>query len=345
MSCTESVVRAVLAEPDLLTLHVQPIIEMSSATVAGYEALSRLPDHWGIGPEVFFTTATARGLGAAVSRLVLERACELRDSLPDNCFLTVNLAPADLSTPEVASWLATARMHRMIVELTEREWPDEPAVLRGVELIRAAGAWIAADDVGAGYAGLLQLVRLRPQLIKVDRSLVSRLAHDPAAEAVVAMLGNVASTMDAWVLAEGVETLAELQVVARLGVPLAQGWFFGRADSAWPAPQRMSEVPAAGAPSHGLLSSFGRAPALGEIEFDDWGRPVAVMAPGGLGRTSVRVPAMTMADTTPPRQALERALARKDPFERFTPLCITAGNGALVAVVSIDALAGALAAG
>jgi len=79
----------------------------------------------------------------------------------------------------------------VFIELTEAKWPQDPdSVLAGMEVARQAGARIASDDVGAGYDGLLQLVRLRPDLIKVDRALVSRLATDPAAELVLRLWGN-----------------------------------------------------------------------------------------------------------------------------------------------------------
>ena len=86
---------------------------------------------------------------------------------------------------------------------------------------------IAVDDTGAGYAGLHHLISVRPEIIKLDRTLVAGIDTDRPRRALVEMFGSFANRFDAWVLAEGVETAAELATLRRIGVPLAQGFLLG----------------------------------------------------------------------------------------------------------------------
>ena len=110
---------------------------------------------------------------------------------------------------------------------------SDPSLLLSIARLRNAGAMIALDDAGSGYSGLQQLLALRPEIVKLDRGLVTGVDTDEAKLALVRMLGEVAGQLDAWVLAEGVETEGEFAAFARLGVPLAQGWLFGRPAAPW----------------------------------------------------------------------------------------------------------------
>jgi len=338
-------VDAVLADPACLRLVVQPLVNLADGEVVGYEALSRVSSGWRVPPEALFAAAARRGDCGALAELVLRQALGLRDRLPDRSFLSVNLSPIELATPEVRSFLSSADMSRLVVELTESAWPDDDAaVLHALELLRGRGGLVAVDDVGAGYSALFQLVRVRPQFVKVDRSLVARLEFDPAAEAVLRMLGELASVLDAWVLAEGVETAAQLAIVARLGVPLAQGYYLGRPAPPWPPGDNLAAVRRAEflAATGDALLAHARAAAPGEVECDAWGRPQRIRVDGGSAREPIWVPATTLAPSTPPKQALRRALTRPDPLARFSPLCVTDHGGRLVALVPVDALALAL---
>ena len=120
-------------------------------------------------------------------------------------------------------------LRRVVVELTEHSPVDDlEALRRETDELRARGALIALDDAGSGYSGLQQLAALRPQIVKLDRALVSDADTDPVRMALAEMVGEFAGRIDAWLLAEGMETAAELAAFTRLGVPLAQGWVLGR---------------------------------------------------------------------------------------------------------------------
>jgi EAL domain-containing protein (putative c-di-GMP-specific phosphodiesterase class I) len=274
------------------------------------------------------------GCSAQLSLSVLAGLQRLRETCPPNRFLTVNLSPHDLADPQVqeqfrGSWTG------VIIELTEAAWPEDPdSVLAGVEIARQAGARIASDDVGAGYAGLLQLVRLRPDLIKVDRALVSLLGTDPAADSVLRLLGELASQLDSWVLVEGVDTQGQLAVALRLGAPLAQGWLFGRAEAPWPSDPDLSGV-------RGLrlrttftdtVAAFLRDADPGEVRYDRDGRPVEVLVAGTW------ITAMTLAVSTSAWVAVERSLHRRNAAHRLAPLAVTDGRGMLIGLVDVEPL-------
>jgi EAL domain-containing protein (putative c-di-GMP-specific phosphodiesterase class I) len=118
---------------------------------------------------------------------------------------------------------------RVIVEITEHAAvPDYAALHRALGPHRDAGLRLAVDDAGAGYASFRHILNLRPDLIKVDSSLVSRIDLDAAQQALVRSLLTFAENSGAVLLAEGVETQGELDELARIGVPLVQGFLLAR---------------------------------------------------------------------------------------------------------------------
>jgi EAL domain-containing protein (putative c-di-GMP-specific phosphodiesterase class I) len=220
--------RPLLADPDDLTLVFQPIVDLAGATIAGYEALSRFPG--AAGPDVWFAAAAEAGVAAELEALAIHKALAVVDALPPDTFLTVNVSPHLLGCAPVRDALATRPdLRRVVVELTEHApVRDLDALRRQCDELRDRGALIALDDAGSGYSGLQQLAALRPQVVKLDRALVSDADTDPVRVALAEMLGEFAGRIDAWLLAEGIETPAELAAFAQLGVPLAQGWLLGR---------------------------------------------------------------------------------------------------------------------
>src|SRR3954467_10915039 len=220
--------RPLLADPEDLSLVFQPIVDLAAATVAGYEALARFP---GVaGPDAWFAAAAEAGIAAELEALAIHKALAAVPSLPPNTFLTVNVSPHLLGSAPVQHALATRPdLHRVVVELTEHTPVHDLAALRRqTDELRRRGALIALDDAGSGYSGLQQLAALRPQIVKLDRALVSDADTDPVRVALAEMLGEFAGRIDAWMLAEGLETPAELAAFMRLGVPLGQGWLLGR---------------------------------------------------------------------------------------------------------------------
>lgn len=225
--------------PGRLTAHYQPIIDVRRGTVVGYEALSRfdaLPSSApGGSPEAWFDAARELGLSASLEAAALCAALSRREQLPGNTFLAVNLGPEVIATPEVREVLAQQRtLAGLVVELTEQTKVESYAGLEpALDQLRARGAMIAIDDAGSGYAGLQHLLSIRPSFIKLDRALVCGVDTDEAKRALVEMMGTLAGRLDAWLLAEGVETAAELDTLARMGVPLVQGYHLARPSPTW----------------------------------------------------------------------------------------------------------------
>ena len=162
--------------------------------------------------------------------MVVKEAVKARRLLPQNCFLSVNVGPAFLLSDRFDELLSEiVSLAGVIVEITEEDVIDDYSVVhRKLTLIREKGGLVAVDDAGSGYASLKHVMEIRPNFIKLDRCFVSGCDTDPAKGVLIGMLGNAANRLDAWVVAEGVETLSELDELIRLGVPLAQGFFLAR---------------------------------------------------------------------------------------------------------------------
>lgn len=329
------------AMPSQLCLFGQPIVDVASGVIAGYELLARFPAEWGAAPHEVFAAAEQQGTSGVLTREVIRQAVELRDRLPARTFLTLNCSPSDLADPQTCEYLTDLDLERMFIELTEAAWPgEEESVLRAVDLVRAHGGRIASDDVGAGYAGLLQLVRLRPELVKVDRAIARRIPNDVAAGALIEMLGGLAGRLDAWLVVEGVETQNQLQAFAQMEVPLLQGYYFGRPALPWAEIENAEELgrimPGSVAPD--TVVAHQRLAMPDELMLGSSGEVVAVR----VGEEGLVRP-LTMAPSTPVVDALQRAMARQDALSRIAPIIVTDDHGRATGVVPVEHLVRAVA--
>lgn len=221
---------------DVSIVH-QPIVDLARGTVVGFECLARFADTCGASVEEWFALAARTGgIGPRLEATLVDVALRSRPDLPPNCFLTVNVSPsALLSAPMSRVFSEAGPLGGVVVELTEHApVQDLPMTIDALDRLRAAGAQIAVDDAGAGYAGLKHLLDIQPDMVKLDRAIISGIDRDEAKRALVEMLGVFADRVDAWILAEGIETESELDAVLSLGVPLGQGWALGRPDLGWP---------------------------------------------------------------------------------------------------------------
>jgi EAL domain-containing protein (putative c-di-GMP-specific phosphodiesterase class I) len=348
--------RPLLADPDDLTVVFQPIVDLASASIAGYEALTRFPGT--ATPDVWFAAAAEAGLGAELEALALTRALAALPDLPPNTFLTVNVSPHLLDAPPVAAALAApATLRRVVVELTEHTQVDDLAALHAqTAVLRGRGALIAIDDAGSGWSGLQQLAELRPQLVKLDRALVSGADSDPVKVALAEMVGGFTSRIDAWLLAEGIETVGELAAFARLGVPLVQGWLLGRPTPRF-APLDPSVVDLVRRQVARVQLTESVAGLLRPIrqrsagEDDDAPAPYVlldradvptelVLADPRTGR-SYRAPvSLRVPPSAGVAETLHRALTRA-PVHRFDPVLCTARNGEVLGLLRVEDLASA----
>ena len=220
-----------------LRLAAQPIVDVVNATVVGFELNARFSGPPDATPDVWFAHANELGLGVALDAEVVRTALTLRNQLPPDTFLSINIDPVHLRDEQlIAAFSSTGTLDGIVIELTEHSAIDDyQAIVDALAPLRRAGAKIAIDDAGSGYAGLQWIMALSPDLIKLDRTLVDHIDEDEIKTALVEMLGAFADRIDAWVLAEGIERLQELDVILRLGIPLAQGYLLARpALELWP---------------------------------------------------------------------------------------------------------------
>jgi EAL domain-containing protein (putative c-di-GMP-specific phosphodiesterase class I) len=203
-------------------------VDLQRGEVCGYEALARFPGRGELGPSEVFAAAEAHGVGGALEAHMIREVLGAVPHLPANRFLAVNASPRALVTDEVhAAFGAADRLDRVIVEVTEQTDADLAALSSVLAGLRARGALVAVDDAGAGYGSLARITALRPNFVKIDRGLVAHLDTEAAKAAVVQTLGELASRIDAWIIAEGVERFEELDALMELRVPLAQGFALG----------------------------------------------------------------------------------------------------------------------
>ncbi len=224
----------------------EPIVEVGSKTVFGYEALAR-------GPEGSpFHSPVALFSAAEEFELVFELDCVCRESglrgavdFPSGTKLFLNIRPTTIHDPSFredrlietleASDLSPSDV---VFEISEQESLSSFGAFGEMrDYYKSLGFQFALDDTGTGYAGLEELLELEPDYIKIDRSMVSGVDQDPARQDVLAAVLQLADKMGAHVIGEGLDTIEELDMLGRLGIRFGQGWLFGR-----PTPLRAPEI-------------------------------------------------------------------------------------------------------
>lgn len=228
---TAAVTRA--ASPDMLWAVYQPIVDLRTGRVIGFEGLVRPTAESG------FTSASPLFEAAEISgkTLELDRACldvvsRNARGIPEDCYVAMNISPRTVEAPEfsVRGLLdmfidAGLDPRRVVLELTEREAVDDVGRLRrNLNACQAAGVRVAADDVGAGNAGLRLLSQLKFDIVKIDLSLVHDGVMYQPSLAVLRALTDLASSWGAAVVGEGVETVEQLALVSEIGMTAAQGY-------------------------------------------------------------------------------------------------------------------------
>ena len=215
-----------LIDAGMVKVALQPVVQLEDGVVVGYEALSRFGGR--VPTDRWFRGASRCGLGGELERLTLREALGLLPGLPAEVFLAVNVSPAALEDDEVLALLHGTDLSRVVVEVTEHEAVADYVVMRRVlERLRRAGARIAVDDTGAGFASLRHVLMLQPDVVKLDTSLSRAVHHDERQRRLVMALLTFAREVSSVVLAEGIETEEQLVALRDLGMPLGQGWHLG----------------------------------------------------------------------------------------------------------------------
>jgi EAL domain-containing protein (putative c-di-GMP-specific phosphodiesterase class I) len=220
---------ATLIDRREFTTVFQPVVQVDTLEVVGFEALTRFRN--GASPERVFAAATRCGLGPRLEAAAMEFALIGAAHLPRGTWVSLNISPEALSMgPPLRDVLAGAD-RPIVLELTEHEEVVDYDALRST-LDDLQGIRLAIDDAGAGFASLRHVLELHPAFVKADRFWMRGLAHDPCRHTIVAGLHALAGSIGAHLIAEGVEHYRDLKVLRALGVPFAQGFLLGRPASA-----------------------------------------------------------------------------------------------------------------
>ncbi len=206
----------------------QPIVDLDTGAICGYEALSRFhldplrpPDQW-------FAEADAAGLGPELEMHAIRAAIQGRHRLPTGTYLSVNVSPKTLLSEGFAALVQSLDGEPLVVEVTEHSAVEDYGELkRAIDKFRARGVRLAIDDLGTGFASFMHIVKLLPEFMKLDLSLTRDIERDPVKQALTAALVGFATQINAHLIAEGVETVQEMQTLTALGVECAQGYYLG----------------------------------------------------------------------------------------------------------------------
>lgn len=213
-----------------LQMVYQPILDLDSGEVLGAEALARFGTEPQRSPAQWFMEAAEVGLGIQLELAALRRAAEGLPLLPPNAFLSVNASAETIRSPAMLSALDGLPTSRLVIELTEHERiEDYDALVAPVARLRSRGVRLAVDDAGAGFASLQHILRLSPDIIKLDRIFIEDLAEDPVKRALTTALVSFAGDIGATLVAEGIATGPELEALRSIGVRHGQGRFLGDA--------------------------------------------------------------------------------------------------------------------
>ena len=227
-----------LIERRALAIVHQPIFAFDHVRPVGVECLARFPDAAERGPDRWFADAETVGRGFELEMLAIRLALQTQAQLPASAYFSINASPATVMQPEFFEAVRPFTRERLVIEVTEHHQIDDlPALARQLKQL-SPHARIAIDDVGAGHSGLQQIVELAPDIIKLDMSLTRNIDRDPVRNALGLAMVDFARHIGAKVLAEGIETQAELDALKALGVDLGQGYLLGRPQPV-PAIQRL----------------------------------------------------------------------------------------------------------
>jgi diguanylate cyclase (GGDEF)-like protein len=238
----------------------QPIVDLATGVVLGFEGLSRPTAESGFtDPGAMFTAAETVGRTVELDLACLHAVIAGARQMPPEQMLTVNISPRTIEAPHFSADALLAMLarysiapQRVVVELTEREKVEDVHRLQtNLGALQRMGMRVAADDVGAGNAGLRLLSQMRFDIVKIDLSLVQEGAERDSSRAVLRSLRELAGRWQASVIAEGIETVTQLRMVRELGVTAGQGYLLARP---MPTPS-MTEVDLAAIERGGLVLS------------------------------------------------------------------------------------------
>ncbi|MBA6224046.1 EAL domain-containing protein [Colwellia sp. MB02u-18] len=216
-------------EQNKINIHYQPIFNFHSNKIIGYESLSRFNTIPYESPDIWFADASQVNLGEELEILAIKSAIKGIDEFNLDTYIAINSSPAYVLNGAVARALQGVNLERIILEITEHA-PIEnyPDFRKALEPLRKQGLRIAIDDVGSGYSSFQHVLELEADIIKLDITLTQNINFSHKKYLLAKALCAFSKAINCSIIAEGVETLEELNSLRELGVDSVQGYLLGR---------------------------------------------------------------------------------------------------------------------
>ena len=217
-----------ILERDSVDVEFQPVFDLLDCSIVSLEALARFWTEPMRSPSVWFAEANEVGLGAELELAAIRSALQRIDDFPEGVALALNVSPATALDPRFCELLLGVA-ERIVIEITEHAQVDDyDALAAALAPLRQRGAQLAIDDVGAGFANLRHILRLAPDIVKLDLSLTQEISRDPARLALATSLVGFAGGVGARIVAEGISSDEDLTSLRALGVDYGQGFYLAR---------------------------------------------------------------------------------------------------------------------
>jgi len=341
-----------------LSAVLQPIVDLTSGRVVGVESLARFADERP--PDAHFAEATTASSKLALELAAVGAGLARFGEVPPDAYLTLNVSPETAISSELALILAGAPAGRVVLELTEHAPIGDYATLeRGLSALRARGFRVAVDDAGAGFASMRHVLALRPDVIKLDISIVRGIDGDSQRREFVRALVSFSHATSCTLVAEGIETQEELAAIRGLGVGCGQGFWLGRPQRAVAGPWQLKLPPLHGSahrarprgrfgriarPAGVLLAAAIAWPSI--VAVAGWKAPpaggmvgkspAAVESHGGSAATLVRAPGPATARRPHDATIVTTAVVRSSQTASAQPTAKKSG----VVTTTVDTLVG-----
>lgn len=232
---------------DQLWVAYQPIFSLSDGRIVGFEALARWnTDNGPVAPEEFIAVAEGAGLLEELGKRLIPEALAFQKQLPTGVDLFINMSPGQIAADGIVEWFdealleAGADPRQVFIEVTETDAISDHAITGRMQQLRERGMRIALDDFGVGHSSLSALRALPLDLMKVDRSFLVSSRDDTRAEAIARMVIDLGRLLNVGVIAEGIETEEQLQLLREIGCPMGQGFLLAAPEPAAEALARLT---------------------------------------------------------------------------------------------------------
>jgi len=231
--------KELILQEKISTLY-QPIVEMKNKTTIGYEALSRGDSGTSfLTADLLFDSAIRHNLQVELDRVCRKKALLRAERLPENTKIFINTLPAIMNDPgfkehHLVDSLKYAKItpNRIVLEVTEKQAINNLSLFQdAMTYYTNMGMTLAIDDVGSGYSGLQTILKLKPAYLKLDRALVQDVSTSTISQDMLRSIVILGRSIDAKLIAEGIETVGQFKALQSIGIEYGQGYFLGRPQS------------------------------------------------------------------------------------------------------------------